>query len=534
MLLCGLALLVASCTNDEGVTPLGTPDFSGVTAYDASDFVVVDSAKVSIRELITARIRQIEAQDDGANSTSADDEIDALKQSLLRVDSIEHAMTDSLSQLYGTNGVDLSYLALGMKKVRYKTKSADGQDVWLSALVAYSGLDFNCFPFYTFCYYKPNSLLIGCHATITSESQSPTSLMNGTSMDFLYTDVGQIVIDGRTNNVGGFEGLTVIPDYQGWGDTYGQNHPYLMQDATARQVVDAATHTLSWFTENCSSMEDDWRTAIIGFSQGGSTAMATMKHIEQTPGLSDNLRLAGAVCGDGPYSPLATLKRYVSDGKVNMPEALALIIMGACDYDVSMKRYAFADFFTDKFIAIGIEKAIREKNKTSAQLEDLIKANGVTCFEGNYWHLSDIMRPEIIDYFAGRDVEDQYKGKCEALFNALYSNDLSTSGWKPEHRLIVYHATDDPTVPIDNYWSVARVMNNGNFMGIRSNEPDVCGANHTDVGTVFYTGWDKFLLTPLLDEDYSNDAQYWRPGLWRLDREVYNCDFLTPDEIPAN
>lgn len=533
MLFCGLTLLVASCTNDEGLTPSGNLDFSGVTAYEASDFMVTDSAKVPVRDLINARIRQIEAQDDGANSDAADDEIAALKQSLLRVDSIERAMTDSLSEVYGTNGVDLSYLALGMKKVRYKTKSADGQDVWLSALVAYSGLDFNCFPFYTFCYYKPNCLLIGCHATITSNSQSPTSIMNGGSWDFLCTDVGQIVFDGRTNNIGGFEGLTVVPDYQGWGDTYGQNHPYLIQDVTARQVVDAATQTLSWFTQNCSSMEDDWRTAIIGFSQGGSTAMATMKHIEQTPGLSDNLRLAGAVCGDGPYSPLATLKCYVSEGKVNMPEALAMIIMGACDYDVFMKQYSFSDFFTDKFIATGIEKAIREKNKTSAQLEDLIKAAGVTCFEGNYWHLSDVMRPEIIDYFAGRDVEDQYKGKCEALFRALYTNDLSTSGWTPAHRLIVYHAADDPTVPIDNYWSVARVMNNGNFMGIRSNEPDVQGASHTDVGTVFFTGWDKCLLKPLLQDDCSDEFVEWRPGLWHLDKKTFSCEFFTPDEIPA-
>ncbi len=534
MLFGGLALLLASCSKDEGLAPSSRPDFSGITAFDPSQMAVGDSVKITYRDMINARIQQLEAADDGANSDSDAyaEELEALRKSLHRVDSIEHAFTDSLGMAYGTNSDSEGYLELTLKKFYYTTKSADGTDVMLTALLGYSVFDWDCFPFYTKIYYKPNCMLIGCHATITSNSQSPTRLMDQGSWTILKSDVGQILMDGRSTFDGGFEGLMVIPDYQGWGGTTSQNHPYLMQEATARQVTDAATQALEWFTKNCTSMEDDWRTAIIGFSQGGSTAMATMKHIEQTPGLSDQLRLAGAVCGDGPYDPLATMKHYVSENRINMPSALALIVLGACDYDEGMKNYKQEDFMTEQFLNTGIIDAIRAKDKNTGELDDLVKANGLSCYEGNYWHMTDLLRPEIVDYFAGKEVDEKYRGKCEALYNALNANNLANKGWAPSHHLVVFHATDDPTVPIDNYWSVARTMNNGNFMGIRDNEPDVRGAQHTSIGTRFYTVWDKGLLEGLLDKDYYNDSRYWRPGLWTTDKYNLNSELYSADQIP--
>ena len=532
-LLLGLPILfAASCSSDEEIVSSAAPDFSGITAYNISDVQVVDSAKFTYRDLINARIQMLEAQDNGSNDAEVESEIASLRTSLVSVDSIEHAIHDSISAAYGVNGANLGYINVAMKKIKYKTKSANGDDVELSALVAYSGADYNFWPFYTFLYYKPNCMLIGCHATITSNAQAPTNLLDLGTIDFLKTDVGQIVLDGRTNIYSGLEALTVIPDYEGWGDSSNRNHPYLMQEATARQVVDAATQVHSWFTKNCKSMEDDWRTAIIGYSQGASTAMATMKHIEQTSGLSDQLHLGGAVCADGPYDPLATMNFYVKQGKVNLPEALVLIVLGACDYDVDMKHYSASDFFTDKFINTGIVDALRAKNKTSDQLQDQIKEKGVTCFEGNYWRLSDLMRPEIINYFSGKEIDEQYKAKCEALYNSLKRNNLAASGWKPAHHLVLFHAANDPTVPIDNYWSVARTMNNDNFMGIRANYDDVRTADHTDVATQFYLYWDKGLLRGIVDEDHYNDSEYFRKGLWYTEKYTLNCERYSADTLP--
>lgn len=532
LVLFGLALLLAGCSSDEGLCPLGKPDFSGSTPYSASDFVVTDSVTYAYRDVINARIQKLAEADDGANSADADDEMAQLMAERHRVDSLERAFADSLADVYGSNSDDNVSLGVILKKVNYKSKSADGNDVVLSALIGYSGMTFNIFGYKKFVYYKPNTLLIGCHATITSNDQCPTQLLKLGFWDFIYTDVGQMVVDARPTYLSGFESLVVIPDYQGWGDTSDQNHPYLMQEATARQVVDAATQTLDWFTANCSSMEDDWHTGIVGFSQGGSTAMATMKHIEQTEGLSSKLKLGGAVCGNGPYDPVATFKHYVEEGKVNMPEALVLIVMGAVDYDQDLKNYKMEDFFTEKFLNTGIVQAIRDKNRTSAGLEDLIKEKGVTCFEGNYWHLTDIMPQDIIDYFSGKEVAAPYKAKCEALYNALSRNNLAGMGWKPKNHLILYHTKDDPTVPIANYWSAVRVMNNGNLMGIRDNEPDVRGASHTDVGTTFYTSWDKDLLRTVMEEDRWKDSEWWRAGLWYTDKYTQNRMSYSEDTIP--
>jgi hypothetical protein len=58
--------------------------------------------------------------------------------------------------------------------------------------------------------------------------------------------------------------------------------------------------------------EDDWKSVCIGYSQGGSVALATHRFIEEN-GLADELHFAGSVCGDGPYDPVAHLGYYMND-----------------------------------------------------------------------------------------------------------------------------------------------------------------------------------------------------------------------------
>jgi hypothetical protein len=112
----------------------------------------------------------------------------------------------------------------------------------------------------------------------------------------------------------------ILPDYEGYGVTRNNAHPYLYQELTARQVVDATRYGISLYKTSSRvdkvrhSFRSNWRSICVGYSQGGSVALATQRFIEQN-GLTDELHLAGSVCGDGPYDMMATLMYYVKQHK---------------------------------------------------------------------------------------------------------------------------------------------------------------------------------------------------------------------------
>ena len=81
---------------------------------------------------------------------------------------------------------------------------------------------------------------------------------------------------------------------------------------------------LAYFEKNIKSMEDDWSGVAIGYSQGGAVAAGVLRYCQEHNETS--LRLKGAVCGDGPYDPLATLKRYIEMDKLYMPVAPSLLL----------------------------------------------------------------------------------------------------------------------------------------------------------------------------------------------------------------
>ena len=127
-----------------------------------------------------------------------------------------------------------------------------------------------------------------------------------------------------------------MPDYEGYGVSKYSPHPYLYQELTARQVVDAVRYGLALFKAGRFQNDDDysvgtaqswpkcmrngWVVIPIGASQGGSVAMAVQRYIEQND-LETELPLIGSVCCDGPYDPVATLRYYMTADNASGHEA---------------------------------------------------------------------------------------------------------------------------------------------------------------------------------------------------------------------
>lgn len=384
----------------------------------------------------------------------------------------------------------------------YPSVDADGNEVTLSSLMAVPTkmLIDNVMA-------KPNNLIIGCHVTITSNFECPTEYNKSGGTFSWMTDVGMLIGYTRYDAIRNPCCLVIMPDYEGYGVTKNRAHPYLYQELTARQVVDAVRSGLALYEQNIglfsfSSFEEGWKSVCVGYSQGGSVALATHRFIEEN-GLAEELHFAGSVCGDGPYDPVAHLGYYMNDegetyngektqhekATVSMPIVMPLILKGMCDRNPFMRQHQVSDYLTPKFLHTGvidfinaksqdkkekqystggINEAFRDMRKhgkgqySAAQMEEMLYKDDGDNVHGK---LVQIMTETAYGYFNGLSSNSEVpsdRGMMKDLHRALASN-ARVSGWTPSHRIAFYHSTYDTVVPYDNLLSFIRHQNGLNY-----------------------------------------------------------------------
>ncbi len=275
---------------------------------------------------------------------------------------------------------------------KYPSIDANGEKVVLSALMGVPTKIFaDAVPA------KPENVVIGCHETITSNYECPTNYNHGGSaqsgngmlLEFCRYDAGRQPCC-----------LVILADYEGYGCTANRPHPYLYQELTARQVVDAVRYGLAFYNanvgtgKNFDALESNWQSVSLGYSQGGSVALATHKFIE-TNGLSSELHFQGSVCGDGPYDPVAHVRYYMEDngrtyhlkdgveqqtahtpGTLSMPIVMPLILKGMCDSNPMMRQHNLAEYLTGLFFSTSSTYMIEAKS--NANKSDQYSTESVT------------------------------------------------------------------------------------------------------------------------------------------------------------
>ena len=294
--------------------------------------------------------------------------------------------TDDYNQYGGLNSEGFQDMISGAALVSYKYPSidADGNKVILSSMMALPRNFINL--------RKPSNLLIACHETITSNFEAPTNY-NHEGGSF-QTGVGMMLMYARYDAIRQPCCLVIMPDYEGYGITADRAHPYLYQELTARQVVDAVRYGLALYnSNNLPPFENNWQSVSLGYSQGGSVALAVHKFIEEN-GLAEQLHYAGSVCGDGPYDPVAHLRYYITDngenyndqdndktahdaGTVTMPIVMPLILKGMCDSNPLMRQHTVDEYLSQKFLSTGsLDMIAAKKNPKRADqfsTEDVTK-----------------------------------------------------------------------------------------------------------------------------------------------------------------
>lgn len=332
----------------------------------------------------------------------------------------------------------------------YRSRDAHGDTLRLSALIGWpQGKPADI---------KPSTLLMGCHITITDDTSAPMNIDPANPMN----DIGMLMAHAVKSDATGYNALVIMPDYEGYGVTNNRPHPYLCQELTARQVVDAVRAGLKFFRQKGFELAPDYKSIVAGYSQGGAVAMATHRFIEQQ-GLADTLHFSGSVCGDGPYDVLTTFSQYISSNRVYMPVVAPLMLQGLCSSHPAMQKYRPEDFLTAEFCQTGVLELIARKELSTSEINDsLIRYAethpGTLHFRyddnGSYLSSGELLRPEVIAYL--KDGNEMGYDSPAALVEALQDNCVwglwrGFDNWQPSHPIEILHSVTDEVVPYDNF-----------------------------------------------------------------------------------
>ena len=271
------------------------------------------------------------------------------------------------------------------------------------------------------------------HYTITSDAEAPG---NTFSLEMFIT--------GNT--------LTIMPDYLGYGVTKDRQHPYLNHEICAINPIDALTAGYALFNDKSKNgMAHGWKLYLAGASQGAGNALAVHKYLDTHLELATEWRFASTYCSSGPYSPVATIDKYLADGKVVYPVVFPLVMKTMFEsYPDIMDGFTEEMAYSQNYLAVKtqIDKLLASKEHTTADINqvffDKIRNTVDAELADDEIYLTDLLSPAMLD---------KESPLRQALNQCLEKNDL-TKGWTPVHTMRLHYSPLDKVVPQENTLAV--------------------------------------------------------------------------------
>ena len=329
---------------------------------------------------------------------------------------------DALEQALGN--IDIQ---LGFRKVAYTYLSTDvkGEPITLSAAAFWLGYFDND----VWNDLKPDNICLMEHYTITSDAETPSN-----------TFALEMFITGNS--------LTIMPDYIGYGVTKELPHPYLHHDVCAINSIDALTAGYDLFGDNgeC-GMAEGWKLYLAGASQGAGNAIAVHKYMDTHLDLAAKWNFASSNCSSGPYSPVVTIDKYLTDGKVAYPVVFPLVMKTMFDsYPEIMSGFTEEMVYAQNYLEVKaeIDNMLASKEHNTAVINQLfidkVKKTIDADLADNEIYLVDILSSAMLD---------KESPICKAFYRCLEKNDL-TKGWTPIHPMKLHYSPFDAVVPQEN------------------------------------------------------------------------------------
>jgi pimeloyl-ACP methyl ester carboxylesterase len=248
------------------------------------------------------------------------------------------------------------------------------------------------------------------HGTISLHADAPSKL--------LPDDPSSVIYAGLASP--GF--IAVIPDFLGFGASDEMLHPYYVEDASARTVVDMLKAAKAFAKDK--NIEFNGDLSLAGYSEGGYVTMATHKSIEQN-GL-EGFNLLASYPAAGGFDVKGMQEYLFSQTTYNQPFYIAYV---ASSYQMNYDwTEPLTNFFDEPYASTipGLFDGSKSGSQINSQLTTSI--------------------PNLIndDLIANIDTEAEY-GYIRDAFN-----ENSLTDWTPTITMHIYHGNADTTVPYEN------------------------------------------------------------------------------------
>ena len=247
-----------------------------------------------------------------------------------------------------------------------------------------------------------------------------------------------------------FDLVVAMPDLPGMGGADPKAyHPYCHANSLAYSVADMLKATVEHLAKRSSDFVWNGDVYVVGYSEGGYAAMATVRELQNHPSDYPSFTLRGSACMAAPCDLSGDMRAVMLNPSKEFPAAFFLpyVIYG---YNAVYSNSSFAP--SSAINATLLESRIdgnitqwMDGNLAGKQADALIE-NRMQIASGHHpiplnmlnptWVTSQLADPAFANSTVG---------------NALRDNDLDR-GWAPNEgtKMLIMHAYDDDCVPYAN------------------------------------------------------------------------------------
>jgi predicted esterase len=335
-------------------------------------------------------------------------------------------------------GLESKY-AVNVYKVVYETKNVGGQLIKASGLVSIPKKLAS----------SKSPMLLFHHGTLYENKYAPTEFIRQDRAWVLPAYIGFI---------------SIAPDYIGYGESFGVLHPYSNKKVTASTSIDLlrATKTL---LKNL-KLKSNNQLFLGGYSQGGGTALASHKMIEEQ--FSTEFTVTATSAGAGAYALSQQLledTQTVLDNyetiQIKRPSNLGFVFK-AMDEGYQLKM--LKDIFQAEYVAV-IDTIYNTPSHSATYIDSKLTHQA-----------SGFFKKEIL--------EQLLNGEKESLLNAFKDNDVYD--WSPKAPVRLYHGKNDDWVPFKHSQTAYDTMRARGVTNIELAECDAGQGRETNHANCFY------------------------------------------------
>ena len=259
--------------------------------------------------------------------------------------------------------------------------------------------------------------------------------------------------------------IFVIPDYLGFGISDDIVHPYYRSDITGQTVVDMIRATKELAEIEGYNFNGD--IFLSGYSEGGFATMSAHYNLENNN--YSGLNLVASAPASGGYDISGMLDYFLSKDTYHVPYYIAYVAIGyKTSYDWILP---LSSIFNEPYASIIPEY-----------------------FNGKYsgYEINSVLSDDISELLTSTFINNIYSDlELKIIVDAFEENSLDQ--WVPKNKMIMYHGTDDITVP---YQNSVDTYNNFISLGADKNTVefiDLNGENHSSGSLPYIIDlFDKF------------------------------------------